>query len=353
VGGSTGFNDISTEYWAAAWIKQLAAEDITTGCGNGNYCPEDPVTRAQMAVFLVRTFDLLWQSYKMTYSISIGNVGKLWIPIPREWDGIGMTNVSVINISPQPDDTFQDNQGNMIAFWNVGYRGSTNYSITFNIDLAPIKYVINPNQISDYDKSSPEYQRYTQPSSRIESDSEIIIQLAKQIIGSETNPYKQARLIHAWVSKNIKGPGEDGETALSTLEKRRGACGGHSFLFVALLRSLGIPARDVSGLHTVYQGSFTNGSWLEHTLYTHVWSEIYLPGYGWIQSDTSAGEQNFAEINEPRIILSRGEDIELGHGYPLNKVPWFHIPHIDIIGNSDPKTQTVGDSLTLTVEKLP
>ena len=58
VGSSTGFNDISTSYWAAAWIKQLAAEGITTGCGSGNYCPEDPVTRAQMAIFLVRTFNL-------------------------------------------------------------------------------------------------------------------------------------------------------------------------------------------------------------------------------------------------------------------------------------------------------
>jgi hypothetical protein len=58
VSGSTGFNDVSTSYWAAAWIKQLAAESITTGCGGGNYCPEDSVTRAQMAVFLVRTFNL-------------------------------------------------------------------------------------------------------------------------------------------------------------------------------------------------------------------------------------------------------------------------------------------------------
>ena len=58
VGGSTGFSDVSTSYWAGAWIKQLVAEGITAGCGNGNYCPEAPVTRAQMAVFLVRTFNL-------------------------------------------------------------------------------------------------------------------------------------------------------------------------------------------------------------------------------------------------------------------------------------------------------
>ena len=54
----TGFTDVPADYWAAAWIKQLAAEAITGGCGGGNYCPANPVTRDQMAVFLQRTFNL-------------------------------------------------------------------------------------------------------------------------------------------------------------------------------------------------------------------------------------------------------------------------------------------------------
>ncbi|HEY3472967.1 MAG TPA: S-layer homology domain-containing protein [Anaerolineales bacterium] len=58
VGASTGFSDVPTTYWAAAWIKQLVAEGITSGCGTSTYCPEAPVTRAQMAVFLVKTFNL-------------------------------------------------------------------------------------------------------------------------------------------------------------------------------------------------------------------------------------------------------------------------------------------------------
>ena len=58
IGSGTGFSDVSPSYWAAAWIKQLVAEGITSGCGMGTYCPESPVTRAQMAVFLVRTFNL-------------------------------------------------------------------------------------------------------------------------------------------------------------------------------------------------------------------------------------------------------------------------------------------------------
>ncbi len=58
VGDSSGFNDVPVDFWAAAWIKQLAAEGIAAGCGGGNYCPTGKVTRAQMAVFLVATFSL-------------------------------------------------------------------------------------------------------------------------------------------------------------------------------------------------------------------------------------------------------------------------------------------------------
>ena len=54
VGASTGFADVPANYWAGAWIKQLAAEGITGGCGGGNYCPGNPVTRDQMAVFLLK-----------------------------------------------------------------------------------------------------------------------------------------------------------------------------------------------------------------------------------------------------------------------------------------------------------
>ena len=58
VGTTTGFADVPTTYWAAAWIKQLAAEGITGGCAAGLYCPATPVSRDQMAVFLTRTFNI-------------------------------------------------------------------------------------------------------------------------------------------------------------------------------------------------------------------------------------------------------------------------------------------------------
>jgi hypothetical protein len=54
------FDDVPTSHWAADWIEQLYREGITVGCSQIPflYCPESTVTRAEMAVFLVRTFEL-------------------------------------------------------------------------------------------------------------------------------------------------------------------------------------------------------------------------------------------------------------------------------------------------------
>jgi hypothetical protein len=52
------FADVMCPSTFADWIERLAFENITGGCGGGNYCPNDPNTRGQMAVFLTKTFSL-------------------------------------------------------------------------------------------------------------------------------------------------------------------------------------------------------------------------------------------------------------------------------------------------------
>ncbi len=50
----TPFTDIQCTGLFDAWIEQFVADGITAGCGGGNYCPDDPVTRGQMSVFIER-----------------------------------------------------------------------------------------------------------------------------------------------------------------------------------------------------------------------------------------------------------------------------------------------------------
>jgi len=52
------FPDVPCSSGFARWVNELVARGITGGCGGGNYCPASPVTRGQMSVFLVVTFGL-------------------------------------------------------------------------------------------------------------------------------------------------------------------------------------------------------------------------------------------------------------------------------------------------------
>lgn len=54
------FNDVPTGYWAFRYIEALYSSGITAGCGGGNFCPDAPITRAEMAVFLSAALGLHW-----------------------------------------------------------------------------------------------------------------------------------------------------------------------------------------------------------------------------------------------------------------------------------------------------
>jgi hypothetical protein len=54
----TIFSDVAASDFAADWIEELYAEGITGGCATGplRYCPNNPITRGQMAAFLLKVY---------------------------------------------------------------------------------------------------------------------------------------------------------------------------------------------------------------------------------------------------------------------------------------------------------
>ena len=56
-GPATGvFSDVPASDPFAIWIEELSRRGITSGCAAGKFCPGDPITRAQMSAFLARAF---------------------------------------------------------------------------------------------------------------------------------------------------------------------------------------------------------------------------------------------------------------------------------------------------------
>ncbi len=77
------------------------------------------------------------------------------------------------------------------------------------------------------------------------------------------------------------------QSALETLERRRGSCRDFATLMMEAARALGFAARFVSGY--LYVPDRDTG---EHYLgggSTHAWCQIYLPGSGWVEFDPTNG----------------------------------------------------------------
>jgi hypothetical protein len=54
------FGDVPTSHPFFQFVEALASSGITAGCAGGNFCPDAPLTRGQMAVFLSKALGLHW-----------------------------------------------------------------------------------------------------------------------------------------------------------------------------------------------------------------------------------------------------------------------------------------------------
>jgi len=55
--GTPIFNDVPASSGFCRFVEELARRGVVGGCGGGNYCPSNSVTRAQLCVFVLRTLD--------------------------------------------------------------------------------------------------------------------------------------------------------------------------------------------------------------------------------------------------------------------------------------------------------
>lgn len=167
---------------------------------------------------------------------------------------------------------------------------------------------------------------YTRPTENIESDNEKIMMLASDLAQGEDDLYVVTNKLAWWVEKNI-------EYSLTTLtatasqpaswvfENKYGVCDEISSLFIAMVRSLGIPARYVSGVaYTDFQELNDWGP--------HAWAEVYFPGYGWVPFDITYREFGF--VDPTHIALK----------YSLDS------------GESSTKYEWIGSNVDIKTEKL-
>ena len=163
----------------------------------------------------------------------------------------------------------------------VTSQGVLNTNAGFPLDTAQLPADVQP---------------YLQPTSSQQSDNPIIIEQAQVLVENAHTEAQAVVAILDWVRANITYdytfslPND----AVSVYQNRSGVCAGFSNLAVALLRAVGIPAKDQSGC----------ALWVSHGG-GHAWIEVYYPDVGWVPSEPQ-GQENFALPN--RLVASRWWD---------------------------------------------
>jgi len=228
----------------------------------------------------------------LLHSIKIENHGssdligvKLFVPLIRNETSRHFVLIREISATEELAQIVTDSSGNKYALWRID-KISKGQSFTVNISYFimsfDIAFLIEDSLVQEEVENGKEGEIYTISEPNIESDNKVIVEKAREIVGNETNIHKQVLLISKFITEFLKyelQPDERG--ALWALQNGVGDCSEYSYLFVALCRALGIPAR--------IQAGFAFHRLDETSEYGHMWAEYYLKNYGWIPVDLTWG----------------------------------------------------------------
>ena len=150
-----------------------------------------------------------------------------------------------------------------------------------------------------------ELKQFTQPQEIIDSNNGDIIELASKLVEGEDDLYVVVDKLAEWTKNNINYnlstlTADVSQKASWVLANKQGVCDELTSLFIAMLRSMGIPAKFVSGV------AYTNSELFPENWGSHGWAEVYFPGYGWVPYDVTYGQ--FGYIDPTHIKLKESID---------------------------------------------
>ncbi len=118
--------------------------------------------------------------------------------------------------------------------------------------------------------------------------------LARRLTGSAANPYQKTLQIQAYLRENfpydlsVKPAPENRDVVDYFLfDDPRGFCSHYATAMAVMLRSVGVPARVVTG-YAMGEYDYERRAYRVPLSDAHAWVEVYFPGYGWIEFEPTA-----------------------------------------------------------------
>jgi len=207
-----------------------------------------------------------------------GSKLKCWLPLAK--NDLQQGNIKIISSSHKLLFVSGENHPSRTVYMEDIVINKPEFELEFQYDISEIKNNIDPTVVIPLKNDMSMFLCEKAP--HIEF-TYYLRNLAAEIVGSEKNPYLQAKRIYDWITRNIRYSFMSEYRVYENLSQfaainMRGDCGVQALLFITLCRICGIPARWQSGW---YANPINPGS--------HDWALFYVEPYGWLPVDCSFG----------------------------------------------------------------
>lgn len=177
-----------------------------------------------------------------------------------------------------------------------------------------------------------------------------IARLADEVCKDEKNLVRQARLLYDYLVANTHhyskpdAPKSSGVgSAEYCLAKKGGGCTDQHAAFIALARARDIPTRLHFGSRLQEQNAGK-----PHDPGYRCWVTYFVPGYGWVPMDVSAGntdpkqkDRYWHGLDERRVRFSEGRDLELSPRQTGERINLVIVAHVEVDGKPHTKFERV------------
>jgi len=252
------------------------------------------------------------------------------ISLPREFDETDQ-KVYFTNVSPTPSNIYKDDEGNIIASFEVpantiGTITLEGYIVTnqdaYQAGSAPVN--MDWTSYKEAISKASYLKNYLTPTKYWQSNDTNIKGEAEKLMADKTTVLDIIKADYAYIGEKLtyddnKANSENERIgAKAALEGGASVCMEYADLMIALLRAQGIPARAALG--------YANITETQEAQVRHQWVQVWIPDYGWYSVDPTL------ESNNMRLGQSIDRVLwEVFNGDTLSNIKVFSADNIDVL----------------------
>ncbi len=246
---------------------------------------------------------------------------QISLAVPKERPGLEL--LSPVRFDPAPAELGPDQWGQEFArfrFAAVPAPGHVGATMTVDARTAVLRYYLFPEKAGELKEVPKDLRKqYLVDGDKYRIDDPVIRGVVDEVVGDETNTYAIMRALYDHLLDHMHYELAGGwNVAPAVLERGNGSCSEYTFVFIALCRAAGLPARYVGSVVRRYDDAAIDEVY-------HRWAEVYLPGYGWIPVDPSRGDKDTEALQAAAIgQLDRGLVITTESGGDSTDLGWTY-----------------------------